>query len=94
MNTSTDLASQLIEYESGELDDDAVVLLFQRLIDSGMAWKLQGSYGRMARSLIDSGHCHMPCDSCDCADPLALPGLANDCDCTCHVTPRKEVRTT
>lgn len=24
------------------------------------------------------------CESCDCADPLALPGLAAECDCACH----------
>lgn len=29
----------------------------QELIDSGMAWKLEGSVGRAAMGLIDSGQC-------------------------------------
>lgn len=24
------------------------------------------------------------CGRCDCADPLAIPGLSADCSCTCH----------
>jgi hypothetical protein len=52
-----DLVSQIMDYESGELSDEDTVSLFQRLIDSGMAWRLQGSYGRMAQALIESGAC-------------------------------------
>jgi hypothetical protein len=54
------LFEQIIDYENGELDDEAVIELFQELIDTGMAWNLQGSYGRMAADLIDSGHCSPP----------------------------------
>jgi hypothetical protein len=45
----------LLQFEDGALDDDQVVDLFQRLVDSGLAWSLQGSYGRMAAALIDAG---------------------------------------
>ena len=48
----------IIAYENGELDDTDTVFLFQGLIDNGMAWNLQGSYGRMAASLIEAGLCH------------------------------------
>lgn len=48
---------KIMLFESGELDFEGIVELFQDLIDSGLAWKLQGSYGRTAKSLIDDGYC-------------------------------------
>lgn len=48
---------KMIAFENGDLDDDDVIELFQELIDSGLAWKLQGFYGRTAASLIDAGLC-------------------------------------
>lgn len=50
-----DLTNAIIEYESGELDEDATIRLFQELVDSGLAWSLQGHYGRVAVGLIDAG---------------------------------------
>jgi len=47
----------IIDYESGQMDWDRIVEMFQKLIDSGEAWTLQGSYGRMAKRLIDNGDC-------------------------------------
>lgn len=48
----------IIAYESGELDQEGIINLFQHLIDNGHAWVLPGSYGRTARALIDAGECH------------------------------------
>jgi len=45
----------IIAYENGELDSDAVIKLFQYLVKTGLAWQLQGSYGRMAHALITAG---------------------------------------
>lgn len=48
----------IIAYENGELEsEEELVSGFQELIDSGMAWRLQGHYGRMAKALIDQGLC-------------------------------------
>ena len=47
----------IIAYEQGDLDDEATISLFQDLINSGLAYKLQGSYGRTANQLIDEGYC-------------------------------------
>lgn len=52
-----DQIDQIIAYEQGDLDDDATVTLFQDLINSGLAWQLQGHYGRTANALIEAGYC-------------------------------------
>jgi hypothetical protein len=50
-----DISINIIEFEQGTLDDDAVIELFQELVNTGLAWQLQGSYGRTAADLIDAG---------------------------------------
>jgi hypothetical protein len=49
------MIDKMIAYESGELTDTEILELFSELIRTGMAWKLQGSYGRTAKQLIDLG---------------------------------------
>lgn len=50
---------KLMRFEEGSMDFDETVELFQELVDSGMAWELQGFYGRTARDLIEAGYVHM-----------------------------------
>jgi len=52
-----DQVDKIIAFEQGNLDEDGIIQLFQELIDSGLVWQLQGSYGRMARNLIEAGYC-------------------------------------
>lgn len=40
-----------------EESEDAFYSANQYLIDTGLAWQLQGSFGRQAAALIDAGHC-------------------------------------
>jgi len=50
-----DTVGNIIAFESGELDDDGIRGLFQHLVNTGLAWTLQGSYGRAAKQLIEAG---------------------------------------
>lgn len=47
--------ARIVDYEEGRLSAAETVELFQELVSSGLAWKLQGHYGRMALQLIRSG---------------------------------------
>lgn len=51
----TPFLADVILFERGELSEDETVALFQRLVDNGMAWTLQGSYGRIAAAMIEEG---------------------------------------
>jgi hypothetical protein len=53
----SDTTSLLLQQQQTGLDEDDNVRLFQDLIDTGMAWRLEGAIGREAMSLIDAGKC-------------------------------------
>lgn len=50
----------IMAYESGELDEEQCIAMFQTLINDGSVWKLQGCYGRTANALLQAGIC-TPC---------------------------------
>ena len=49
------LIDKIMFYENGELSPAECVYLFAELVSTGMAWQLQGSYGRIAQRLIENG---------------------------------------
>ena len=55
MSATEKLTNDIIAYESGSLNEQETIDMFQRLVDTGLAWKLQGHYGRAARALIEGG---------------------------------------
>lgn len=60
MTTNTDTprpvsVSEIMAFESGELSAVDTVNLFSSLVLTGMAWSLQGFYGRTAANLIEQG---------------------------------------
>ena len=51
-----DIVEQIISFEDGKMEtEEEVVAFFQYLVSTGLAWQLQGSYGRQARAMIEAG---------------------------------------
>lgn len=50
-----DTVSKIMDFEAGEMTLEQTVDFFASLVASGLAWQLQGSYGRTAARLIESG---------------------------------------
>lgn len=85
------LVDDIMDYESGEMDEDRMIAFFQGLIDSGTAWQLQGAYGRQAQALIDAGLCHTAsktaadmtteCYSCGKKFPDGYPRVGGEIKC-------------
>jgi hypothetical protein len=47
----------VLGYVTGQLDEDDTIAQFQASINSGLAWRLEGSYGREAMACIERGDC-------------------------------------
>jgi hypothetical protein len=52
--------SEFDAYETGMMTDDEVVDFFQRLVDFGVIWQLQGHYQRTLRSLVQAEMVNLP----------------------------------
>ena len=57
---TTPPVDDFIRYESDAMTHEEEVAFMQRLINNGMAWTLQGHYGRTAHHFIDMGLCTRP----------------------------------
>jgi hypothetical protein len=56
-SNGANIVEDIMRFEDGEMDtQEEVIEFFQKLVDSGLAWSLQGSYGRMAANMIEQGY--------------------------------------
>jgi hypothetical protein len=46
---------QIMQFESGMLNDTEIIELFSDMVKTDVAWSLQGHYGRAANALIEGG---------------------------------------
>ena len=63
--------------------EEQYVEAWQFLIDTGMAWNLQGWFGRTAMRMIEEGICTVEEDTTEATDPE----YCDACECTpcdCH----------
>ena len=51
----TTFLDRMDAYESGDMSQEEEIEFFQELVDSGMAWHLQGHYGRQASAMAEAG---------------------------------------
>lgn len=51
-----DLCGMLIAFEGGSMTNEEVLTMFAHLVRTGLAWSLQGVYGRSAERLIIGGY--------------------------------------
>lgn len=56
METLDDLTAVLVCEGVKEATYDFYLQCWQHLVDTGLAWQLQGWFGRTAEALIDAGH--------------------------------------
>lgn len=55
-NKKVDVVGLIMAWECGELSAEETVKFFGELVKNGMAWSLQGCYGRTAAGLIEAGY--------------------------------------
>lgn len=63
MNNRYNLSESVNRYEAGDMNQEEKIELFQYLVDTGIAWRLQGHYQRTANEMIQKGLVSKPPDS-------------------------------
>ena len=55
-----DIVGDIVAYENGEMGEEETIEFFQRLLDTGMVYHLQGAYQRTLTGLLDAGKLAYP----------------------------------
>jgi len=50
------VVDDIIDWENGDMSEENEIEFFQKLLDTGMAWTLQGMYGRRTVELLNEGY--------------------------------------
>ena len=53
-------ATMIAEGEQEPESDEQYIQAWQQLIDTGLAWSMQGFFGRTASAMIQNGLCYYP----------------------------------
>ena len=72
------VVDKIVRYESGNMDELETIKFFQELINSGLAWELQGHYGRMAQHLLEEGLCEGKQSNSADVDPFETPSMKQE----------------
>jgi hypothetical protein len=54
------VAENISAYENDRLDEEAVIELFQHLVENGQVWELDAKYGKKAVELSEAGRITLP----------------------------------
>ena len=54
------VAEDISAYENGRLNEEAVIQLFQHLVDNGQVWEMDAKYGKKAVELAEGGRITLP----------------------------------
>ena len=74
----TGLLNKMVAWESGLLDEQEELELFQELTQNGTVWHLQGAYGSRAVELMGAGELPVPGGYELCCDGGRLKIKYND----------------
>ena len=76
--TQDEVVGLIMDYEGGDIDEEDAIALFQHLVNTGLAWQLQGHYGRTAQALLDQGIITRPNESVNEADDPFVPADSDE----------------
>lgn len=55
MKRTKDFIDQIMQFESGILNDKEIIELFSDMVKTNVVWSLQSHYGRAANAFIEGG---------------------------------------